>query len=290
MKQKISRVYLNGDYVDANEAKVSAFDRGFIFGDGVYEVIPVYGGRPFRLPQHLSRLKASLAAIMIANPLTDAQWTGIIDELVQDAGKTDQAIYLQVTRGAAPRDHAFPADTEPTVFAYSKPMTYPGPAEIENGVGAITTADIRWRRCDIKAIALLANVVLRQQAIAQGKAEAILVHDGHITEGAASNIFIVKDNVIYTAAKSEQILPGITRDLVVELAQQNDIDCREMSITEQQLRDADEVWLTSSMKEILPIVEIDGIRVGNGKRGPMHQRVFELLQAYKDDFRAGTVD
>ena len=133
-------------------------------------------------------------------------------------------------------------------------------------------------------------MVLRQQAIAQGKAEAILVHDGHITEGAASNIFIVKDNVIYTAAKSEQILPGITRDLVVELAQQNDIDCREMSITEQQLRDADEVWLTSSMKEILPIVEIDGIRVGNGKRGPMHQRVFALLQAYKDDFRAGTVD
>ncbi|KPK12644.1 MAG: cytochrome C [Acidithiobacillales bacterium SG8_45] len=290
MKQNISRVYLNGEFVDASEAKVSAFDRGFIFGDGVYEVIPVYGGRPFRLPQHLSRLKSSLGAIMIANPLTDEQWTKIIDELIQDAGKTDQAIYLQITRGAAPRDHAFPADTTPTVFAYSKPMVYPGTAETAKGVAAITTADIRWRRCDIKAIALLANVVLRQQAIAQGKAEAILVHNGQVTEGAASNIFVVKDDVLYTAPKGEQILPGITRDLVVELAEKNNIDCREVAVSEQQLREADEVWLTSSMKEILPIVEIDGMMVGNGKRGPMHQRVFELYQSYKDAFRAGTVE
>jgi D-alanine transaminase len=290
MKQNISRVYLNGQFVDASEARVSAFDRGFIFGDGVYEVIPVYGGRPFRLPQHLTRLKASLDAVMIDNPLSDEQWISIIDELVSDAGKTDQAIYLQITRGAAPRDHAFPANVQPTVFAYSKPMRYPDDSEIEKGVAAITTADIRWRRCDIKAIALLANVVLRQQAVAQGKAEAILIHEGHVTEGAASNIFTVKDKVIYTPPKGEQILPGITRDLVVELARRNNIDCQEVVVTEKQLQGADEVWLTSSMKEILPIVEIDGQTVGTGKRGDMHRLLFDLYQNYKQQFREGKVD
>ncbi len=290
MKQNISRVYLNGKFVTAEDAKVSAFDRGFIFGDGVYEVIPVYGGRPFRLLQHLSRLKNSLDAVGISNPLTNERWTKIIDELIGDAGKTDQAIYLQVTRGAAPRDHAFPKDISPTVFAYSKPMTYPGETELENGVAAVTTADIRWRRCDIKAIALLANVVLRQQAIEQGKAEAILIHDQHVTEGAASNIFVVKDGVIYTPPKGDQILPGITRDLVVELANRNGIDCRETGITEQQLRNADEVWMTSSTKEILSIVEIDGHIVGDGKRGPVHKRLYSLYQAYKDAFREGRVE
>lgn len=290
MKQNISRVYLNGEFVAAEDARVSAFDRGFIFGDGVYEVIPVYGGRPFRLPQHLSRLQNSLGAVHIGNPLTEDGWTRVIDELIQDAGQTDQAIYLQVTRGAAPRDHAFPENVMPTVFAYSKPMRYPGKNEVENGVAAVTTADIRWRRCDIKAIALLANVVLRQQAAEQGKAEAILIHGQQVTEGAASNIFVVKDNVIYTPPKGQQILPGITRDLVVELANRNDIDCRETAISEQQLREADEVWMTSSMREILPIVEIDGIKVGNGKRGPMHERLYALYQAYKDAFRNGQVD
>lgn len=290
MKQNISRVYLNGEFVAAEDAKVSAFDRGFIFGDGVYEVIPVYGGRPFRLSQHLSRLQNSLGAVHISNPLTEDGWTRIINELVQDAGKTDQSIYLQVTRGAAPRDHAFPENVTPTVFAYSKPMHYPGKNEVENGVAAVTTADIRWRRCDIKAIALLANVVLRQQAVEQGKAEAILIHGQQVTEGAASNIFIVKDNVIYTPPKGQQILPGITRDLVVELANNNGIDCREAAISEQQLREADEVWMTSSMREILPIVEIDGIKVGNGDRGPMHERLYALYQAYKDAFRDGQVD
>lgn len=284
-----SKVYLNGDFVAADQAKISVFDRGFIFGDGIYEVIPVYGGHPFRLPQHLQRLQSSLGAVHIANPHSVEQWTGIIATLIDDIDAPDQAIYLQITRGVAPRDHAYPANTKPTVFAYSKALIYPNEVELSKGVSAITTADIRWRRCDIKATALLANVILRQQAVEQGAAEAILIRDDHITEGAASNIFVVKDNVIYTSPRNEQILPGITRDLVVELVNANAIECREASVPVELLRSADEVWLTSSTKELLPIVTIDNTDVGNGKPGPMHKRMFNLYQAYKEDFRNGKV-
>lgn len=284
-----SKVYLNGAFVAADQAKISVFDRGFVFGDGIYELIPVYGGRPFRLPQHLQRLQSSLEAIHIANPHSAEQWIDIIATLIDEVEAPDQAIYLQITRGVAPRDHAYPANAKPTVFAYSKALAYPNEAELSKGVSAITTADIRWRRCDIKAIALLANVILRQQAVEQGTAEAILVHEGHITEGAASNIFVVKDDVVYTPPKNEQILPGITRDLAVELANANAIECRETSITVELLRSADEVWLTSSTKELLPIVKIDNVDVGNGKPGPMHKRMLNLYQAYKEDFRNGKV-
>jgi D-alanine transaminase len=189
----------------------------------------------------------------------------------------------------APRDHAYPENTKPTVFAFSKALSYPAEDELATGVSAITTADIRWRRCDIKAIALLANVILRQEAVELGAAEAILLHDEHMTEGAASNIFVVKDDTIYTPPKNEQILPGITRDLVVELANANGIDCKETSVPVELLRNADEVWLTSSMKEILPIVQIDNEKVGAGKPGPMHKIIFALYQTYKENFRNGKV-
>jgi len=284
-----NKVYLNGDFIAADHAKVSVFDRGFVFGDGVYEVIPVYGGHPFRLPQHLQRLQSSLDAVHITNPHSAEEWSKIIITLIKEIDAPDQAIYLQITRGVAPRDHAYPANTKPTVFAYSKALIYPSKAELTEGVSAITTADIRWRRCDIKAIALLGNVIMRQQAVEQGAAEAILLHGDHMTEGAASNIFVVKDSVLYTPPKNEQILPGITRDLVVELANANAIECREASVPIKLLRGADEVWLTSSTKEVLPIVRIDNADVGNGKPGPMHQRMLELYQAYKDDFRNGKV-
>lgn len=286
----INKVYLNGEFLPPDKATISAFDRGFLFGDGVYEVIPVYGGHPFRLPQHLARLQTSCAAIGLTQPLSDTQWAKIIHNLIDTAAEADQAIYLQVTRGVAARDHAFPKDSTPTVFAYTKPIHYPSANEIETGIGAITLDDIRWQRCDIKSVALLGNVILRQQAVAAGAAEAILVRNGIVTEGAASNIFIIKDDHIATAPKGELILPGITRDLVVMLAQDAGIDCVEREIMADELLAADELWLTSSTKEIMPIVSLDGAPVGTGSRGPMHQRVHALLQDYKQAFREGRVD
>ncbi|MFV1996589.1 MAG: D-amino-acid transaminase [Acidiferrobacterales bacterium] len=284
-----NNVYLNGKFVAADKASVSVFDRGFIFGDGIYEVIPVYGSRPFRLPQHLQRLQSNLDSVRIANPHSTSEWSDIITTLIKEIDASDQVFYIQITRGVAPRDHAFPKNTKPTVFAFSKALGYPGEAELTNGVSAITTADIRWRRCDIKSIALLGNVILRQQAVEQGAAEAILLHDNHVTEGAASNIFVVKDNTLYTPPKNEQILPGITRDLVVELANANNINCKEVSVSVDLLRDADEVWLTSSTKEVLPIVRIDSVAVGNGSPGPMHKQMTGLYRSYKEDFRNGKV-
>jgi len=284
------KVFLNGQWLAADEAKVSVFDRGFVFGDGVYEVIPVYGRRPFRMPQHLKRLGQSLAAIHLANPHTDAKWMTIVQQLIDQNGAADQMVYLQITRGVAPRDHAFPATVTPTVFAYGKPLHYPSRNEVAKGVTAITAEDIRWLRCDIKSIALLGNVILRQAAIDKGAAEAILLRDGLLTEGAASNIFIVKGGTIVTPPKGALILPGVTRDLVVELAQNNNVLCEERAVTSDEVFAADEVWLTSSTKEILPIVEVDGRKIGDGKPGPMQAKMSAIYQDYKDSFRKGEVD
>lgn len=286
----ISQVYLNGQFLPPDEARVSVFDRGFIFGDGVYEVIPVFGGRLFRLAHHLARLEASLGAIRLRNPHTAAEWKNIFARLLAEYTNGDQSIYLQVTRGVAPRDHAFPPNTTPTVFAYAVPLKYAAPEQLAQGVAAITTADIRWQRCDIKAIALLANALLRQQAIDQGTAEAILVRDGVVTEGAASNIFIVRDGVLVTPPKGPFILPGITRDLVVEIARVQGIPCNELPVKLESLRAADEVWLTSSTKEILPITRVDGRPVGGGKPGPMHARLFSLYKQYKQAFIEGKLE
>lgn len=287
--QDIKKVYLNGEFIDPDAARVSAFDRGFVFGDGVYEVIPVYGREPFRLPHHLQRLAHSLEAVRIPNPLSGSEWSKMIHELIASCEQDDQAVYLQVTRGSAPRDHAFPAEVQATVFAYSKAQKPPSLQELNEGVRAIVADDIRWDRCDIKAIALLANVILRQQAVEQGAAETILVHDGELTEGAASNIFVVQDGVLVTPPKSRQILPGITRDLLVELAGQHGIPYEERAVAREELFAADEVWMTSSTKEILPIVRIDDHVVGAGKPGPLFHHCYALYQDYKTAFRAGEV-
>lgn len=285
----IDHVYLNGKFLHADKAMVSAFDRGFIFGDGVYEVIPVFGGRAFRLEQHLCRLDGSLAALGIKLDITHRQWADILDTLV-DGNKNDQSVYLQVTRGAAPRDHVFPDSCSPTVFAYTQKLKYPDAGTLATGVKAATAEDIRWDRCDIKAIALLAAVLLRQEAKQKGAVEAILLRNHMLTEGAASNIFIVKNNVIATPGKGRFILPGITRDLVVELAVANNIPMEERDINELEVMDADEVWMTSSTKEILPITSIDNKPVGNGKPGLMHKRMLDIYRQYKDDFRNRKVD
>ncbi|MAT65776.1 MAG: D-amino acid aminotransferase, partial [Gammaproteobacteria bacterium] len=207
-------VFLNGEFLPHDQARVSVMDRGFLFGDGVYEVIPAYGGHLFRLQPHLQRLDNSLQAVRIPNPYTEPQWQGILEELVGENAGTDQSVYLQVTRGVMERrDHAFPLDLKPTVFAMSNPIPEPDPALAEHGINAITLDDIRWQSCHIKAITLLPNVLLRQQAVEAGAAEAILLRDGEATEGAASNLFIVHDGMLVTPPKGPLLLPGITRDL-----------------------------------------------------------------------------
>ena len=283
-------VYLNGDFLPPDQAKVSAFDRGFVFADGVYEVIPAYGGRLFRLAQHLARLDNSLTSIRLTNPLAQAEWRAVCTRLIEAAGGGDVSVYLQVTRGPAPRDHAFPAEVRPSVFAYAAPIKYPDATQLANGVAAITVPDIRWQRCDIKAIALLPNVLMRQQATEAGAAEAILIRDGLMTEGSASNIFVVVDGVLVTPPKGPFILPGVTRDLVLELARAHGLPCAERAVRETELRAASELMLSSSTKELLPITALDGAPVGNGKPGPLHARLSALYQEYKVEFRAGQVE
>ncbi len=275
-------VYLNGEFLPLSQAKVSVLDRGFLFGDGVYEMMPVYGGKPLRLAEHLDRLKNSLSGIRMAPPLDEEQWVAIFNRLIYDTH--DQSIYLQVTRGVGTkRDHAFPSGVAPTVFAMCTPIA-PIPA---SGVKAITLPDIRWQWCHIKAITLLANVLQRQQALDEGCAEAILLRDGYAMEGAASNLFVVLDGVLLTPPKGNYILPGITRDLVVELAQGNAIALEQRRISLDELRCAEEVWLTSSMREVLPVVELDGRKVGKGEPGPVWARMDALYQERKEQLRRG---
>ena len=275
-------VYLNGEFLPLHQAKVSVLDRGFLFGDGVYEVIPVYGGKPFRLAEHLERLDNSLAGIRMGQPLTVEAWGDVFARLIQ--GMEDQQIYLQITRGVGPkRDHAFPKGVAPTVFAMCTPIA-PIPA---SGVKAITVPDIRWQWCHIKAVTLLANVLQRQQAVEGGCAEAILIRDGFALEGAASNLFAVLDGVLLTPPKGNDILPGITRDLVVEIAQDNHIPLEQRKILEDELHHAEEVWLTSSTREVLPVIELDGKTVGQGQPGTLWVKMNALYQERKELLRKG---
>jgi len=279
-------VFLNGDMLPIENAKVSVLDRGFLLGDGVYEVIPAYGGKLFRLQQHLDRLQNSLDAVSIPNPYNTKDWQALLQKLIDEKGTGDQSVYLQVTRGvAAKRDHTFSNDITPTVFAMSNPITTLPEDIIENGAAAITLDDIRWKRCDIKAITLLANVMLKQEAHDAGAAEAILIKDGSALEGAASNLFIVKDSVIITQPKSPQLLPGVTRDLVLELAAKNNLAFEERDIKEQELQSADEVWLTSSTKEILPVTKLNDSPVNNGEPGPVWKKISDLYHQYKVELR-----
>lgn len=284
----MSKAYLNGRFLALEEATVSVLDRGFLFGDGVYEVIPAYGARLFRLEEHLARLDRSLAGIRLANPHSPAQWTGILERLLELNGDGDRSVYVQVTRGPAPRrDHAFPAAPTPTVFASVSPIAPPDPELAQHGVAAITRQDIRWEWCHIKAITLLGNVLLRQEALEAGAAEAILIRDGEATEGAASNLFLVREGTLLTPPKGPQLLPGITRDLILELARADGIPARELPIPAPWLGDAEEVWITSSTREILPVTRLDGHAVGDGRPGGLWQRMYALFQDYKVRLRAG---
>ena len=267
-------------------AQISVLDRGFLFGDGVYEVIPAYGGRLLRLDLHLQRLQASLDGIRLTNPLSNAQWTQMLNELIQKNSGDDQSIYVQITRGVAElRDHAFPSQVQHTVFCMSNPLLAVSRQVLEQGVAAITLDDIRWHACNIKSTALLANVLARQQAVDAQATEAILLRNGYVTEGAASNIFVVLQGIIVTPPKGPLLLPGITRDLILELAWKNKMVALEQDISEAEMRNADEIWITSSTREIAPVVLLDGKIVGSGEAGVVWQQMIDLYQACKDQLR-----
>jgi len=280
-----SIVYLNGEFLPLSRARISPLDRGFIFGDGVYEVIPVYARRVFRLDDHLARLERSLEGIRLANPHTRPQWGQIISELVRRSTHEDQSVYLQITRGAAKRDHAFPSGVAPTVFLMTGTLSVPTPEAVDAGVAAATMPDNRWLRCDLKTIALLPNVLLRQQAIDAGAVEAVLLRDGWLTEGAASNIFVVVDGVLLTPPKSHLMLPGITYDVILELAAAHGLPCEVRPVSEAELRSAQAVWLTSSTREVLAITRLDGKAVGDGRPGPLFRRMHGLFQQFKEQVK-----
>ncbi|MCK5872848.1 MAG: D-amino acid aminotransferase [Methylococcales bacterium] len=271
-------VYLNGDYLPLSEAKISVLDRGFLFGDGVYEVIPVYTGRLFHLEDHLERLNASLSQIRLELTYDLAQWTAIFEPLLEST--KDQFIYLQITRGvAAKRDHAFPEHITPTIFVMcSDLIPFAG---VKTGVKALTIDDNRWEMCHVKATTLLANILLRQEAVEKGCTEAILVKEGYITEGAASNLFIVVDGILITPRKNNDILSGITRDVILELAKRNGIEVNEEVIALEVLATATEIWVTSSTREIVPVVELDEQPVGDGEIGAVFKHMYQLFQDYK---------
>lgn len=276
--------YLNGNYLPLDEARISPMDRGFLFGDGAYEVIPVYSRRPFRLQQHLERLERTLAALQLANPLSKEQWAEVVQRLVDDHGSEDQGVYLQVTRGAAPvRDQAFPRPAvAPTVFAYADRLPTPSAELLATGGTALTAEDFRWLRCDLKTVSLVANVLLRQVSAAAGCTETILLRDGLVMEGSASNVLVVQDGVILAPPKSNLILPGVTYDVVLELAAANGIPTQVRPVAEAELRSADEVWVTSSTKEVLPITRIDDAPVADGRPGPLAARMNALYQDFKN--------
>lgn len=278
-------VYLNGQFMPIEEARIPVLDRGFIFGDGVYEVIPVYSRHAFRLAEHLKRLQHSLDGIRLANPHSNSEWTKLIDTLIARNYAEDQYLYLHITRGVAKRDHAFPQPpVKPTVFMMSSPLLAPPAELLQSGIACITAPDNRWLRCDIKSIALLPNVLLRQMAVDAGCAETILIRDnGFMTEGAASNIFVVKNGTLLAPPKDNLMLPGITYDVVLELAAANGIPHQVRKVAAAEVFNADELLLTSSTKEILAITTLDGKPVGNGKPGAIFARLHMLYQDFKRD-------
>ena len=271
--------YLNGHFVPLSEAKVSVLDRGFIFGDAVYEVIPVFDGSVFRLSEHLKRLRTSLAAAAIPDPLSMHSWTTIVGELIGLHRGHDQMIYVQVSRGVAARDHMPRPDVKPTVFLMSSPLTW---LRHSDPITVVTTEDFRWGRCDIKTTSLLASVMSRMHAARLGSQETIFIRSGLVTEAAASNVFIAKSGVVKTPPLSHQILAGVTRNLLVELLDGTDPSVREEPISQIELTSADEVWLTSSSRELVPVIRIDGKPVGDGLAGPLFQRVKSIYEFYKN--------
>jgi D-alanine transaminase len=272
-------VYLNGQYLPLEEARVPVLDRGFIFGDGVYEVIPVYDKAPFRLQGHLARLQRSMDELRLKNPYSDAQWTTLIGAIIDRHEWADQAVYLQVTRGVAPRDHRVPGSVTPTVLIMTNRLSLPSDSDRANGVPVISLPDNRWLRCHVKSTALLGNVLLRQEAADAECAECVLFRDGYLTEASSSNVFVVRAGVLLAPPKDHLILAGITYEAVLDLARENGLPLEVRRISEAEVRSADELWLTSSSKEVLAITRLDGKPVGSGKPGPVIAKMAQWFRA-----------
>lgn len=279
-------VYLNGNFMPIEQASVSVLDRGFLFGDGVYEVIPVFGNNLLRVDEHLQRLGRSLSRISLDNPLSEDGWKEQFDNLLDRNPGKDRAIYLQITRGAyEKRDLKTQPGVAPTVFMMTLDVEPVDLDVLRNGIETITIEDFRWNACDIKSTSLVANVMLRQQATNYGVLDAILIKNGYVTEGTASNIFIVKDDTLITPPTSRSLLPGITRDLVLELAAENGVNTEVREVAATELRQVDEIWLTSSTREIAPVVTLNDKNVGNGKAGPLWHKMINIYQEYKQHLR-----
>ena len=281
--------YLNGEYSRLCDAKVSVLDRGFIFGDGLYEVVPAYGGKLFRFDEHLARLNRNLAKLRMANPHTREEWLErcrkLLAALTEKTGAADQLVYIQITRGVALRDHVFPADVSPTVFMMCSVMKPVTPEQRHAGVACITARDFRWERGDIKSISLLGNVLARQMSADKGATETIMFRDGVLTEAAASNVWIVHEGALLGPPKSEHVLEGIRYELIRELCEEVGIAYNLRPIAEADVLSADELLLSSATKEILPVTSLDGAPVGHGalrgKPGPVYARLFEAYQRAK---------
>ena len=274
-------VYLNGQFVPLGEAKISVLDRGFIYGDGVYEVIPIYARTPFRMPHHLKLLQYSLDGIRMANPHSDAQWDTLIRELAAKQPFDDQALYLQVTRGVAKRDHAFPQGVAPTVFMMSNPLPLPSREQVDKGVAVVTADDNRWHRCDLKTTSLLGNVLMRQLAVDANAIETVMFRDGLLTEASASNVLIVKGGHVFAPPKDHLILPGITYDAALEATRAAGVPLEVRKVTRAEALGADEMWLSSSTKEVLAITKVDGKPFGGGAPGSVFRKVWQAFQAIK---------
>lgn len=265
-----SIVYLNGDYVRLGDAKISVLDRGFIFGDGIYDVVPAYNGKPFRMDGHLARLQRSLAAIDIKVDLTRSDWKRLVTDLLARSGLGDCMVYIQVSRGVAKRDHGFPKNVAPTVFCMVSPFVRPGKAAREKGLSTVSMTDIRWLRCEIKSVSLLGNVLAKQHAVDNGVDEVVQFRDGYLSEGASCNIWVVKDGTLLAPPRSNLILEGIRYGLLEELASAAGIPFNARPVSEQEVNEADELMLSSATKEILPITTHNSKSVGSGKPGPVY--------------------
>ncbi|UZE95517.1 D-amino-acid transaminase [Alkalimarinus alittae] len=280
----MSIAFLNGTFLPLEEARISPLDRGFLFADGVYEVIPYYNGISFGIEEHLSRLQRSLAEIRIPLSQTIEEWASLLNDLVAKNGGGDLSVYLQITRGAyETRNHAFPPEIKPTIFAMVSPIASPLAADATKakGISAITAPDIRWSRCDIKAISLLPNILLKQQAADAGAQETILVRDNFITECTSANVFAVKNGTIYTPVNDAQNLGGITRDIIIGLALEHQMPFQEIAMTVEFLEDADEIWVSSSTREVVPVIALNGRVVGDGKPGMLWKVMAEHYQTNK---------
>lgn len=282
---KANIAYLNGQFLPIEEARVSAMDRGFLFGDGVYEVIPLFNGHLFRYAQHIERFKRSLQAIGLNVAIEEIFSYATAKELIDRNGDGEQTLYLQVTRGASmERNLLYPTTINPTIFAFCAPLAVKTIEELAKGCIAITLPDVRWQCCNIKAITLLGNALLRNEAAAQGADEAILIRDGKALEGTSSNFFMVKHGTLLTPPLSNTLLGGITRELILELAEQHQLPYDEREILAEELSTADELWVCASGKEIVPIVQLNGKPVGLGKAGPVWYTMIQYYQAYKRDY------